>query len=232
MTTAETLIKFRQRINKLHSQDYDNVPNWAVVELIRKAQLELIRRTIQGKNLTQDGDEETRVRVDDLQILLTAPKRLEVTPKGYYYLSQELPKDYLYFKTMIPYAKKGQCSNVRMRSFLEEEANAQLFLHDSLKKPSFEWRETFHTLAQNRIKVYRTEDFIVNYIELIYYRRPKEFDVNGYIHPDGKQSSDVPLEFKEDICEMIVDEAVSIAAADLELANRYQSSMQRIQNNN
>ena len=232
ISTADTLLIFRQRANKLHSQDYDNIPNWSVVKLINKAQLQIIRRAIMGRNLSQDGDEETRIRIDDLQILLTPPKRMNVTPKSTYALSDQLPVDYLYYKTMIPYCKKDTCSNVRLKSMLEEEANAQMYLFDELKKPSFEWRETFHTLAQNRIKIYTNKDFIVNYIELIYYRLPKQFDVNGYIHTDGRNSSDSPLEFKRDICELIIDEAVSIAAADLELGNIYQTSTQRVDKNN
>lgn len=232
MTTAETLISFRQRMNKLHSQDYDNIPDWAAVEVINKAQLQLIRRIFQGRTLTQDGAEETRIRIDDLQNLLTPPTKLQVTPKGYYYLSDELPENYLYYGLLIPYCRKGDCSNVKMMSVLEEEANSQMILNDQLRKPSFEWRQTFHTIAQNKIKVYRTEDFIVNYIELIYYRKPKSFDTNGYVHPSGRQSSDSPLEFKDDICQLIIDEAVSIASADLEMVNQFQTSSQRVQNNN
>ena len=70
MDVNTTILKIKQRLNKLDSSDYDNLQCWQIREAVNKAQLEWIRRQIHGVNLVKEGDEETRMRVDDLQPLL------------------------------------------------------------------------------------------------------------------------------------------------------------------
>ena len=64
-------IKFRQRLNKIASDDYDNIECWQIVEAFNKAQLEWCRRNLHGNNMFQEGDEVSTRRIDDLQVLLT-----------------------------------------------------------------------------------------------------------------------------------------------------------------
>ena len=63
-------IKLKQRLNKLDSQDYDNIECWQFVEAFNKAQLEWCRRNLHGNNLYKEGDELSKRRIDDLQPLL------------------------------------------------------------------------------------------------------------------------------------------------------------------
>ncbi len=66
----ETLrIKIKQRLNKLSSNDYDNIENWQFIEAFNKAQIEWVRRQLHGNNIYNVGDELSKRRVDDLQIL-------------------------------------------------------------------------------------------------------------------------------------------------------------------
>lgn len=64
-------IKFRQRLNKIASNDYDNIECWQIVEAFNKAQIEWCRRNLHGNNMFQEGDEMSKRRIDDLQVLLT-----------------------------------------------------------------------------------------------------------------------------------------------------------------
>ena len=63
-------IKFRQRLNKIASNDYDNIECWQIVEAFNKAQIEWCRRQLRGTNARQEGDEMSKRRIDDLEILL------------------------------------------------------------------------------------------------------------------------------------------------------------------
>ena len=65
-------------------------------KLFSKAISEWVRRQIHGKNQTQEGDEETAMRVDDLQVLLKS-ENLSFRNKGLYVETEKLPADYLYF---------------------------------------------------------------------------------------------------------------------------------------
>lgn len=231
MTPQEAIIKFRLRLNKLHSQDYDNIEDWIAVSVINKAALEWVRKQIHGINQTQEGDEESKIRIDDLQNLLVE-KELKGSQKKVYYESDKLPEDYLSYKRLLLKANKDGCKGTTIDSSLVEEANVPVYLADWSMQPSFDWGQTFHTLVGDKIRVYTNDDFTVDSLGLMYYRKPKRFDIAGYKHEDGRESKNQDLEFREIICEIILDEAASIAAGDIELINAFQITKQRADNNN
>jgi len=225
MSPQEAIVKLRLRLNKLHSSSYDNIPDWTAVEAIRKAGLQVMRRTLHGINKTLEGDEETRIRVDDFQTFLSS-KKLAGVHKKLYFESEPLPSNYLFYKGIQLLGTKEGCKRKRIYSSLVEEANVQAYLSDWSRRPDFMWRTTFHTLAGNRVKIYTEGEFKIDEVELTFYRKPAEFDISGYTHVDGKVSSNVNLEFKDDLAELILDEAASIIAGDLEIANVYAATKQ------
>ena len=87
-------IKFRQRLNKLASNDYDNIECWQIVEAFNKAQLEWCRRNLHGNNMYKEGDEASKRRIDDLQPLLN---RLVLTGvnNADHFEGNNFPVDYL-----------------------------------------------------------------------------------------------------------------------------------------
>lgn len=218
MTPQLALIKLRLRLNKSHSSDYDLIDDWKAVEAINKAALDVTRRTIAGYTNSQDGAEETLIRIDDLQFLLKPKTLLGVNSAKFFEAS--LPEDYLWYRRMTPIASKGNCKHITLDSNLVEEANVGDLLNDWASEPSFEWEQTFHTLIDNKVRIYTNGDFTVDKVESIYYRHPKKMDINGYIHEDGNPSIDVDLEFKDDVAEIIINEAAAIIAGDIESTNQ------------
>src|SRR6187399_136885 len=101
MTVREAFAKIKLRLNKSDSADFDNLWGYVMAEGLNKAITDSIRRMKRGKNQTQEGDEETDTRVDDLQILLKT-EALTVRDKGTYVQTNSLPTDYLYFKRLTP----------------------------------------------------------------------------------------------------------------------------------
>lgn len=225
-------IKLDERLNKLASEDYDNIECWQKREAVRKATLEWTRRQLHGANAFREGDEETTMRVDDLQPLLTLHK-FKMTDKGLYTESELLPENYGWFKSILVYADQGDCVDQLMTDLHHiEEANVPSWLNDSLKSPSFEFRQCFYTLVGNRVRVYTNKEFKVSSVSLTYYRFPIGFDIEGCEHYDGTQGKQVDLEFKDDVAELIIDEAASILAGDIEHMNAYQITQQRKETNN
>lgn len=230
MTPQAALIELRLRLNKLHSSDYDNIPDWTAMKAINKAAVEWVRRQVQGINQSQAGDEETRMKMDDLQILLK-PHKLTGINKDLYFESKVLPEDYLYYKGLMPIVTKGECQKVPLHTTLVEEANVSDYLNDWAMQPSFDWNQTFHTLIGNRIRVYTNSDFHVNEAILTYYRKPKRVDVAGYTREDGTSSTNSDLEFKEDIANIILDDAAAIIAGSTDNYNAQQVTKQRADQN-
>ena len=232
MLNSVLTIKLKQRLNKLDSNDYDNIECWQVVESFNKAQVEWTRRQLHGINLVKEGDEQSTRRKDDLQVLLnTLP--VTMTDKEYYYVG-ELPQDYLQWKRVDVYAQKECCDKRRMSVYFVEEGNLNILLRDKGTQPNFEWAETFATLKNNKVNVYTNGEFNIQTVELTFYRQPRKIQINGCVDPyTGIQSTvDVTSEFKDDIVELIIDEAASILAGDIESGNQFSRGTETAERNN
>lgn len=224
-------LKLKLRLNKLDSEDYDNIECWIKREAVNKAQLEWVRRQIHGINLSKEGDEESLMRVGDLQILFK-DKTLITTKRDKYTESEIIPNDFGWFKTIMIIGSKDGCTDTITDLYHIEEANINKWLNDSSKTPSFDFRQAFYTLADNKIKVFTNNDFEIKKLVLTYYRLPKEFDIEGCEWYNDKQDVERGLEFKDDVCELIIDEAASILAADLEHTSAFQVTTKRKEENN
>lgn len=232
MLNSTIVIKMKQRLNKLDSQDYDNIECWQIVESFNKAQVEWARRQLHGINMTKEGDEQSNRRKDDLQILL-GKQALSITDKEYYYFGS-IPKDYLQWKRVDVYAKKECCEKRRMTVYFAEEGNLNQLLRDDSKKPSFEWAETFATLIGGDVNIYTDKNFDIESANLVYYRQPIKIQIQGCVDPYTNIQSTVNIEceFKDDIIEVIIDEAVSILAGDIESMNQFSRGTQSAERNN
>lgn len=217
MTLREVFAKIKTRLNKSDSGDSDNLWLYIMAEAFNKAITDSVRRMKKGKNQTQEGDEETDTRVDDLQVLLKT-ESLTLRDKGLFAQSNTLPPDYLYFKRLTPTVSKGNCPSVTITSHLREEANV-----DALRTfPSFDFEETFHTLIGNKVHIYHNKDFTIDKATLTYYRKPKVY---------SHKKLDTKIEFKEDDCELFIEEACKIIASDIESLNAKALAQERRENN-
>jgi hypothetical protein len=226
-------IKIEQRLNKLSTQDYSNIKPWMVIEAFNKAQVEWVRRNLHGGNQYKEGDEQSVRRVDDLQILLT-PHSFVLTA-GKVFTEAPIPTDYLQYKRITIHAKRDCCKEVRrMRTYLVEEAMVDTYLEDFNSKPSFEWGETFATLIGNTARLYHNDDFIVSKAQLTYYRFPQDIQILGVVNPNTGIASTVEIEseLKDDLVEVIVDDAAAILAGDIESFNQYTRENQNAEKNN
>lgn len=224
MTSLIAIDKIELRLNKLASNDYQNLETWKKEEAINKAVENWLRRQIKGKNMLEDGDEETTSRVDDLSVLL---KRDPLTPeKKDLYSEVAIPDDYHRFKRLTPIVTKGSCDSINIKSSLVEEANVDELLLDYSSQPSAEFEETFHTKIGNKFSVYHNNDFEIKKVILTYYKKP------AYIHLIDQDKAKLEWEFSNDVCEEIIDEAVKILAGDTENTLQYELADKRIENNN
>jgi hypothetical protein len=233
MNNQTLQIKLKQRLNKLASNDYDNIECWQIVEAFNKAQTEWVRRQLHGNNMYREGDEMSKRRIDDLQPLLN-----EFTLAGSitdtYFESTGIPINYMEYKRITAYATSKCCPEPRLMTvYLSEEANVDLIFRDALKRPDYEWGETFCTWIGNKVRVYK-RDFDISKVILTYYRQPVLIEIAGCQNPyDGTTTvTDIICEFKDDIVEVLLDEAASLIAGDIENFNQYQANQQTAERNN
>lgn len=233
MNNITIQLKVKERLNKLDSNDYDNIEAWQIVEAFNKGAVDWTRRQLHGTNQKQTGDEQSKRRIDDLNILL---KEISVTfTEKDLYFTAPLPKDYMEWKRVAAKAANDCCDNkVRLIIYLAEEANVDQLLRDKNKQPNFEWGETFCTLKGGKVRIYTNNIFTVEDVRLSYYKQPRRIQIIGVVDPYTNLISavEVESEFKDDIVELIVDETVKILAGDIESVNQMQISENSVELNN
>jgi len=236
MNVATVQLKLKQRLNKLDSQDYDNIEPWQMIEAFNKAQLEWCRRNLHGNNMYKEGDELSKKRIDDLQILLTELPLTGIQTETYFQSNNfPGPDNYLEYKRVSADAIDECCPEPRsMTVYLAEEANVNIILRDSLKNPSFEWGETFCTLIDGEVRIYRNTNFDVVNPLFTYYRTPLRIEIAGVIDPyTGVAATiDVDPEFKDDVVELFIDEAAAIIAGDIANFGQMQREQQAAERSN
>ena len=234
MNNSTLLIKLKQRLNKLDSQDYDNIECWQFVEAFNKSQVEWCRRNLHGGNMYKEGDELSKRRIDDLQPLLIELS-LTGTSTDTYFETDNFPVGkYLEYKRVTTDAKTECCPARSMTVYLAEEANVPLILRDPLKNPDFEWGETFCTMLGNKIRIYRNKDFTIVKPVLTYYRQPVYIEILNCTNPYTGVISiiNVDCEFKDDVAELMLDDAASLIAGDIENTYQQQRGQAAAERNN
>ncbi len=233
MLNSTILLKVKQRLNKLDSQDYDNIQDWQVVEAFNKGQVDWCRRNLHGLNIVKEGDEQSTRRIDDLQPLLTTVP-LNINNRQTYFESDPLPANYMQWKRISAKAKSDCCDDRKLVVYLAETANLDELLRDKNKRPSFKWAETFATMQSNKVQIYTNGEFTVTSPTLTYYRQPIRIEISGVKDPYTGliPTVDVPCEFKDDLTELLIDECAKIIAGDIESMNQLQRESQSTENNN
>lgn len=235
MNNSLLQIKIKERLNKLSSLDYDNLECWQIAEAFNKAQIEWVRRQLHGTNNYKEGDEASKRRIDDLQKLLTTINLSGNLVDPTYFQVDSLPANYLEFKRVSVQGISKDCKDPRpFVVYLAEEADVDLLLADKFSKPSFAWAETFCTLVNNKIRIYTNADFEVVNPKLNYYRKPVDVQFAGCVdlNTGNTIATDVTSELKDDIVELICDEAASILAGDIEAMTQYQRNEKSAERNN
>jgi len=234
MLNSTILLKVKQRLNKLDSQDYDNIQNWQIVEAFNKGQVDWCRRNLHGLNIVKEGDEQSTRRIDDLQsLLVTVP--LTMIDRVTYYESTPMPDNYLQYKRISTQATSECCPDPRpMVVYLAEQANVDELLRDKNKQPNFDWAETFATFKGNKIQIYTNELFEIKNTFFTYYRQPTRIEITGVKDPYTGlvPTVDVISDFKDDLVELFVDECAKIIAGDIESLNQVQRESQATESNN
>lgn len=212
-------LKLEQRCNKLDSSDYPNLEPWMKSEAVNKAQIQWVRRQLEGINQEKTGNEASTRRIDDLQQLLTI-STTSFTDKGLYWQSDTWPSDYLEW-CRIDAKALDDCKSCPPRPlviFEGNEADVSMYLSDANRTPSYDWATTFSTVMNKTFKIWTNDSFDIVESQITYYRAPVIIVFLGSVDPyTGNISTvDVPCEFPDNITEIIIEDAASILVRDIE----------------
>lgn len=217
MNNQTIQIKVQERLNKLSSADYGNIECWQITEAFNKAQLNWVRRQLEGINQTRSGSEGSRRRIDDLQFILTTTS-LPMVDKGIYWESKSLPDNYMEWNRLSANAKDCCCPERPLVIFLAEEADRDILLMDDNRQPNFDWATTFATLSSNTIRLYTNDQFDIVSPTFSYFALPVPIEIAGCVNvATGVQSPvDIPCQANDSVIEVLIEEAAAILSGDLD----------------
>jgi len=228
--------KLELRVNKLASLDYGNIEPWQQAEAVNKAQSEWVRRQLEGINQEKAGNEASTRRIDDLQQLLVTWTG-DFTPQNnnQYWQSTTWPSNYIEWCRIDAQAQDDCkiCPPRPLTIFEGNEADVNVYLADTNRRPSYTWATTFSTVMNNTFKIWTDGEFnIVNPL-VTFYRVPNTIVFLGTYDPYTNTTStvDVPCEFPDNITEIIIDEAAAILALDIDDNQKNAQLSQRAEHN-
>lgn len=235
------LYKIDQRLNKLSTNDHQQIQLEDKILALNEAQIKLIKQKVDGFSTVSGlGLDSFKKRYEDLQSLVEGynhqPLTLKVKNKElnqWYASIHDLVPKYMFYIDSYILADKGRCKDrkIWINRELAKHGDISLLLTNDHYKPSFEYQETFNFISSDEISVFTDGTFTPSKIYISYMRYPKYIDKVGYIKLDGTPSVDQDCELETYLEDELLDLTVQNLAMYTENGAAVQSSQMRIATN-
>jgi hypothetical protein len=235
------LYKIDQKLNKLSSNQHQQINLEDKILALNEAQIKLIKQKVDGFSVVSGmGLDAFKKRYEDLQRLVVnyidGPLDLTLKNKQLNQWSgdiSELDPHYMFYIDSYVLANKGRCKDrkIFINKDLTKHGDLSLLLNNEHYKPSFEYQETFNFVSSDEISIFTDGTFTPTKIYISYMRYPQYIDKEGYIKLDGTDSVDSNCELEEYLEDELVDLTVQNLAMYTENAAAVQSAQFRIQTN-
>ena len=235
------LYKIDQRLNKLSTNDHQQIQLEDKILALNEAQIKLIKQKVDGFSTVSGlGLDSFKKRYEDLQSLVMTynhqPLDLTVKNAGlnqWFATLNDLSPKYMFYIDSYVLADKGECKDrqIWINRDLAKHGDLQFILNNTHYKPSFEYQETFNFLSSDEISIFTDGTFTPKKIYISYMRYPVYIDKVGYIKFDGTPSVDQDCELETYLEDELLDLTVQNLAMYTENQSAVQSSQIRIQTN-
>ena len=235
------LYKIDQKLNKLSSNNHQQIQLEDKILALNEAQIKLIKQKVDGFSVVSGlGLDSFKKRYEDLQSLVVTyiNGKLPLTLKNpeinqWVGKLHDLSPKYMFYIDSYVLADKGVCKDrkIWINKDLAKHGDLQFLLNNDHYKPSFEYQETFNFLSSDEISIFTDGTFIPSNVYVSYMRYPIYIDKSGYIKFDGQPSMDVDCELEVYLEDELVDLTVQNLAMYTENAAAVQSAQFRIQTN-
>lgn len=213
MRVEEAYRYITDRLNAMASNKGDNIPKHTFVRAFNACQDMWVEERFKLADTNN-------TRIDELQRLVTTLPATLQKENNYWYTP--LPDDYYHTYRVDVYAP------CLLTAYPKKEADINVFLNDSLWKPSLEWGETLYTISENKLKIYG--DFAIDSVNFLYFRRPVKINMaDGYTDIDGNPNVNIDPEFVASSLLDILEKTVSLLAVDATDQFRYQAVEPKVQ---
>jgi len=235
------LYKIDQRLNKLSTNEHQQIQLEDKILALNEAQIKLIKQKVDGQSTNSGlGMDAFKKRYEDLQSLVVTynnqpldlslkNEELNQWATGFHQL---VPKYMFYIDSYI-LANKGRCKDrkIWINRDMAKHSDLQFILNNEHYRPSFEYQETFNFLSSDEISIFTDGTFTPTQIYISYMRYPQYIDKEGYIRLDGQPSVNQDCELETYLEDELLDLTVQNLAMYTENQSAVQNAAYRIQTN-
>jgi hypothetical protein len=235
------LYKIDQRLNKLSTNEHQQIQLEDKILALNEAQIKLIKQKVDNiSTVSQMGLDSFKKRYEDLQSLIiaynggTLPLTLKNKELNQWKANiHALEPKYMFYIDSYVLADKGICKDrkIWINRDLAKHGDLQFILNNVHYKPSFEYQETFNFLSSDEISIFTDGTFTPKKICISYMRYPVYIDKEGYVKFDGTDSTDVDCELETYLEDELLDLTVQNLAMFTENQSAVQNAQYRIQTN-
>jgi hypothetical protein len=189
MNITEAFLQFRQLVNRNNTNNNVSVDKPRFIQMFNDIQNRYLDFLLSNKR----GDDSIRRagifhNTESLQLISSNESHRNL---------YKLPSNYFDLSNLEILCTKGGCKKQSFHTFEVKTEDLQELLNDKFSEPSFEYRETFyHISGDSAISIYK-KDFTIDSVNLLYYRYPKNVDIEGYIKSDESNSTNINPEWED-----------------------------------
>lgn len=238
MIPVESLLyKIDLKLNKVAALEHQIIPLENKILALNEAQLKLVKLKMDSNNTLGLGLDSFKKRYEDLEVLI---EPLRAHPLGLSLTDPDLNKwtadltllspQYMFYIDSYVIASKGECKDkvIYVNKDLVKHSDVISLLINTNYRPSFEYEETFSSIAQFNLSIYTDGTFIPKTIYVSYIRYPRKIDFPGYIKFDGTSSIHMDSELPEYLEDELLNFAIQELAMDTENNPVVQYTQERI----
>ena len=233
MISVDSLLyKIDQRLNKLSTNEHQQIALEDKILALNEAQIKLIKQKVDGfSTVSGMGLDSFKKRYEDLQSLVVAyndgelPLTLENAKLNQWKANvHALTPAYMFYIDSYVLANKGRCLDriIWINRDLAKHGDLQYCLNNNHYKPSFEYQETFNFISSDEISIFTDGTFTPTKIFVSYMRYPVYIDKAGYIKFDGTASTNQNCELET----YLEDELLDLTVQNLAMYTENQSAVQ------
>ena len=242
MISVDSLLyKIDQRLNKLSTNEHQQIQLEDKILALNEAQIKLIKQKVDGFSVpSRLGMDSFKKRYEDLENLIidytNQPLPLTESNPAINQWDADvtvLEPKYLFYVDSYVLANKGKCKDriLWINEDLSKHGDLSILLNNDHYKPSFEYQETLNAVSSDVMSVYTDGTFTPTTVNIMYLRYPVYINKEGYIQFDGTPSVNADSELNDYLEDELLDLTVQNLAMYTENSAAVQSAQFRIQTN-
>lgn len=232
MNIKEMHYDFKQKLNKIDSQQYRNLRIPEIDWKINEAYEIFVKSIAEPRVNNHLGFEVNQRTIDDIRTIVINDEILVATQIDNMSYFVTLPENYMFYISANIIMSKQNCEDKIGRAILRQHDDR--FETSPFDSSSFEWGETNIRFYDKGIRIFTDGTFSIKELKLNYIRKhtyihnAEDFSYGSYTLPSGQILTGIQnCELPEQTHREIVDIAVLITSGDLSMAD-YQLKQAKI----